>query len=142
MTIIGTSGLRPEKGGALPLTVGGAVDAEEYRGAGKLSPVQQITHSDVGGHPADAFLAADVNRQLDGFVQIIGQHQRPDVVTQQPGTLKSEQAPLFDGKHRVEQRLDGSSGVHGYDHDGWVLGQRQRFIGSEVAPRPETTDAA
>ena len=56
----------------------------------QVAPVHQIADGDVGGHPVDAFLAANVNRQLDGFVQIVGELQRPDVVAQQPRTLQSD----------------------------------------------------
>ena len=49
---------------------------------------------------------------------------------------------MFDGKHRVEYCVDRFSGIHGDDHHGRVLRQRQRLIGSEVAPRAEAADAA
>lgn len=69
---------------AFPVSVGGAVDAEQDGGAGEATAVQQVADRDVGGGAEHLFLPADIDGEFRGLVQFFGQRHRADLPPQQP----------------------------------------------------------
>ena len=57
---------------ALADAVGGAVDAEQDRGAEQAVAAQQVDDGDEGGTPPDTFIPTTVDGQLGRLVQLLG----------------------------------------------------------------------
>ena len=138
----GDVGVRGEEPGPPALAVRGPVHAQQHGGPGHAAAVQQVTHRDERRHPIHPFLPAHVDRQLGRLVQLLGQHDRTDLVAQHPGPLQGHQAGVLHRPQLVEHRLDPRAGVHRNRHQRQVLGQAEQPVRPQVVFQPEALGAA
>ena len=122
--------------------VRGAVDAEQHGRAGHPVPVQQVADGDEGRHPADALLAADVDGQLGGLVQVLGQRDRADLAASIRARSRVTRPVCCTVRSSGEHRLDPGPGVDRHRHHRQVFGQGQQPVGAQVVLEPEALDAA
>ena len=89
-----------EEGGPLTSAVRGPVHAQQRGGACDAPPVQQVADSHEGGNAVHAFLAAEVDGQLDLVARCLARRDRLDVAGQQPRPLQRDQSAAQQARGR------------------------------------------
>ena len=122
------AGVAAEERGAVANAVRGAVDAEQHRRPGDSRVAQQVDHRLVGGPSVGAFLAADVDGQLGGFVLDLGQLDRGDPAGQHPGAFERDEAVERKRAQRGQRAIDSRRRVDGDADEREVLGQGEEAV--------------
>lgn len=99
-------GVGPEEPRPRPASGARAVDAEQYGCAGDPPAVQQLGDRDEPGLPPGALVATNIDGQLGGLPQLIGQADLAQLAGQHAGPLERDKAAALDLQHPLEQRLD------------------------------------
>ncbi len=135
-------GVPAEERGPFAAAVRGAVHAEQCGGPVEAATVQQVADRDEGRHPADPFLAAQVDGQLGCLIHVLGRPARVGDLGQQPGSLQSDQPGAVELDGRWQNGFDAGPGIDRDRDERQVLGQGQGAVGAQVMLEAKAFGAA